>query len=73
MQLERLESKIQYVADQKGNLTGVIVPLEIWEEITSDLETAYLLQSEAMKRRLLEAIQREEGIPLDDALARLGI
>jgi PHD/YefM family antitoxin component YafN of YafNO toxin-antitoxin module len=36
-------------------------------------ETAYLLSSEAMRQRLLEALQRTEGIPLDEVTAKLGL
>jgi len=46
---------IQYVSDESGNPTAVIAPIELWREIESEKETAYLLKSENMKRRLLEA------------------
>src|SRR5256885_1833349 len=55
---ERAMSKmteIQYVSDAEGNNVGVIVPIELWREIQSERETAYLLRSETMKRRLLKA------------------
>jgi antitoxin YefM len=64
---------IQYISDEEGNPTGVIVPIDLWREIASERETAYLLQSEAMKRRLLEARDRREGISLEVARAKLGI
>jgi hypothetical protein len=51
----------------------VIVPIELWREIESERETAYLLRSETMKRRLLEAKDRKDGISLEDAHAKLGI
>ena len=51
---------IQYISDAKGNPVGVIVPIEIWHEIESEQETAYLTKSETMKKRLLEAKQRGE-------------
>jgi PHD/YefM family antitoxin component YafN of YafNO toxin-antitoxin module len=51
----------------------VIVPIELWREILSEKETAYLLKSEKMKKRLLEAKERREGIPFDKARAELGI
>jgi hypothetical protein len=51
----------------------VIVPIELWHEIASERETAYLLKSEAMKKRLLEAKNRTEGVSLEDACAQLGI
>ncbi len=64
---------IQYILDEKGNKTGVILPIEIWREIESERETAYLLKNDAMKKRLLEARDREEGIPYDVAREKLGI
>jgi PHD/YefM family antitoxin component YafN of YafNO toxin-antitoxin module len=64
---------IQYVSDETGNPTAVIVPIELWREIESEKETAYLLKSESMKRRLLEAKDRETGIPFGEALEKLGI
>lgn len=48
-------TEIQYVSDESGNPIGVIVPIELWREIESEKETAYLLKSENMRRRLLEA------------------
>ncbi len=51
---------IQYISDANGNQVGVIVPIEIWHEIESEKETAYLTKSETMKKRLLEAKQRNE-------------
>lgn len=67
------EVEVQYVSDGQGNLQSVIVPINLWREILAEKETAYLLSSEAMKARLLRAIQRQEGIPFEDALAQLGI
>jgi len=67
------QSEIQYVSDESGNPVGVIIPIELWREIESERETAYFLKSESMKRRLLEAKEREEGIPFDEACEKLGI
>jgi PHD/YefM family antitoxin component YafN of YafNO toxin-antitoxin module len=64
---------IQYIQDEKGNTTGVILPIELWREIEAERETAYLLKSEVMKKRLLESRNREEGIPYDVARKKLGI
>ena len=64
---------IQYVTGEDGQPTGVIVPIALWQEIESERETAYLLRSDAMRRRLLEAKQRQDGIPLEEALEKLGI
>jgi hypothetical protein len=62
-----------YVSDEKGNVQGVIVPIELWREILAERETAYPVNSDAMKRRLLEAMQRQAGIPFAQALEKLGI
>ena len=66
-------SQIQYISDENQNITGVIVPIELWREIESEKETALLLKSETMRRRLLEAKSRKEGIPFDEAREKLGI
>jgi hypothetical protein len=65
--------QIQYISDENNKVTGVIVPIDLWREIQSEKETAYLLKSEAMKNRLVEAKTRKEGIPLDEACKKLGI
>jgi len=64
------EAKVQYVADPNGNLTSVLILIELWREIEAELETAYLLRSPAMKSRLLEAIHRQTGIPFEEALEK---
>jgi hypothetical protein len=68
-----VNQEIQYVSDADGKPLGVFVPIDIWHEIASERETAYLLKSPAMKSRLLEASKRDVGIPLKEALAKLGI
>ena len=64
---------IQNVLDEQGNTTAVIVPIELWRELQSERETAYLLKSKAMKQRLIEANNRQEGIPFEAVRAKLGI
>ena len=68
-----MRAEIQYVSDKGGNPVGVVVPIELWREIESEKETAYLLKSENMKRRMLEAKERQEGISFDEACEKLGI
>jgi hypothetical protein len=65
--------EIQYISDESGEPTAVIVPIELWREIESEKETAYLLKSETMKRRLKEAKERQTGIPFEEAREKLGI
>jgi PHD/YefM family antitoxin component YafN of YafNO toxin-antitoxin module len=64
---------LQYVHDAAGQPVGVIVPIALWREIESERETAYLLKSDAMRNRLLEAKDRTEGISLDDGRAKLRV
>ncbi|UCF91041.1 MAG: prevent-host-death protein [Desulfobacterales bacterium] len=65
--------QIQYIADENNNITGVIVPIELWREIQSEKETAYLLKSKTMEKRLLDAKNRKKGIPFDEACQKLGV
>lgn len=65
--------EIQYITDEGGETTAVIVPISLWREIESERETAYLLKSETMKRRLLDAKDRKDGIPFEAVIEKLGI
>ena len=64
---------IQYVTDEEGKPTGVIVPIDLWREIVSEQETAHLLKSEVMRQRLLAALACHEGIPFEVVREKLGI
>lgn len=64
---------IQFVSNEHGQTVGVIVPIELWREIEAERETAYLLKSDAMRRRLLEAKQRSDGVTFEQARAQAGI
>jgi hypothetical protein len=65
--------QVQYISDDNNTITAVIVPIELWHELQSEKETAYLLKSEAMRERLLAARQRNTGIPFEEACEKLGI
>lgn len=67
------QGEVQYISDADGNQLSVIVPIDLWREIESERETAYLLKSDAMKRRLLEAEKRQQGVSLEEAREKLGI
>jgi PHD/YefM family antitoxin component YafN of YafNO toxin-antitoxin module len=67
------QAKVQFVSDINGKTTAVLVPIELWREIESEKETAYLLKNTKMKNRLLEAKMRKEGIPFEEACEKLGI
>ena len=48
------------------------MPIELWRETASERETAYLLKSDAMKKRLLAAKDRQAGFSLAEARTQLG-
>ena len=64
---------LQYIADERGDITAVVVPVEVWRELSPETETQHILNSPAMRERLLAALSREGGVGLDDVLARLGV
>jgi antitoxin YefM len=66
-------TEIQIVSNESGEPTAVIVPIELWRQIESERETAYLLKSETMKRRLLEAAERREGLSFEAVIEKFGI
>ena len=67
------EMQLQYISDEQGNVQSVIIPIQLWREIASERETAYLLKSQTMKKRLLEAKERQDGIPFNEALEKVRI
>lgn len=67
------QPQVQYIVDEQGEAVSVIIPIDLWRELVSERETAYLLQSDTMRQRLLEAKERRGGITLEDARAKLGI
>jgi PHD/YefM family antitoxin component YafN of YafNO toxin-antitoxin module len=64
---------LQYVTDADGKPTAVLVPIDLWNEISSERETEYLLRNPAMRERLIAARARSGGIPLDEAITKLGL
>ncbi len=68
-----METDIQIVSNEAGEVTAVIVPIALWKEIAFERETAYLLRSHTMRQRLLAALERESGAPFEDAVAKLGL
>lgn len=68
-----IQTEVQYVSDAEGKAVSVIVPIDLWQEIASERETAYLLSNEAMRKRLLDALNGQERVPLEEVRAKLGI
>ena len=59
---------VQIVSNQDGEPTAVLVPIELWRDIESERETAYLLESPTMKERILRGVSQHSGISLEDAM-----
>ena len=64
---------IQIVSNEAGEPTAVLVPIELWREIASERETAYLLSTETTRQRILAAAQRTDGLSLDAVVEKLGM
>ncbi|EAZ92954.1 type II toxin-antitoxin system Phd/YefM family antitoxin [Crocosphaera chwakensis] len=61
-------NNIQYVSNEEGKTVAVIIPIEIWREIESEKETAYLLKSPRNAERLnaaIEQLRNGQGIERD--------
>ncbi len=67
------QTAIKYVSDDKGKVQSVIVPIDLWHEVESAKETAYLFKSAVMKKRLLDAKKRKKGVPMETVRESLGI
>ena len=52
------DSQVQYISDDAGKVTGVILPIQLWQSIIGELETQHLLKDDATRQRLLEAKNR---------------
>ena len=66
-------TEIQIVSSESGEPTAVIVPIELWREIESERETAYLMKSETMRDRLLQATKRQTGMSFEAVIEKLGV
>ena len=67
------DADIHVVSNEAGEPTAVNVPIELWREIASQRETAYLLKSETMKTRVMASAQRSDGLPLDAVVEKLAL
>ncbi len=68
-----MNTNIQYVSNSLGKITSVIVPYEIWEAISSEVETKYFLDNPVMRKRLLDARKSNKTIPANEVYEKLGI
>ncbi len=64
---------IQYISNPEGETVAVVVPIQLWREIASELETKYLTNNKIMLERILEARKRTTGISLKKVCETFGI
>ena len=67
------DTGIQIVSHEAGEPTAVLIPIRLCREIASERETTYLLGSDAMRKRLVEAAQRRNGMAFEAVIEKLGI
>lgn len=65
--------EVKVVKNDQGEEIAGIVPIQLWREIESERETAYLMSTPANRQRLTEALIRTEGVSMDSVLWKLGV
>lgn len=50
------KSHLNYLTDESGNKTGVVIPIELWSEIMG------ILEMKILKEKIKTAFQEVEGI-----------
>jgi PHD/YefM family antitoxin component YafN of YafNO toxin-antitoxin module len=67
-----MTNDIQYISNNNGEISGVVLPIDFWNKINCTDETEYLLQNKVNKKRLIESLNRDEEVSKDEAYERLG-
>lgn len=72
------DRSVQYVSTEAGEVTAVLVPIELWREIGIKLATSppapsHPLLLGKMRERLLKSRKRAGGTSLDDVLRQFGL
>ena len=63
--------QIQYVNDENDWVMVVIGPIDLWREIQSEKRNCLSAEKPNNEKRLLEAKNRMETIPFDEACKKL--
>jgi toxin YoeB len=66
-----LDTDLQYLSDADGSVQAVVIPIDAWKRLASQLETYHLLQSPEMHRRLRGAKSRANGISFDESIRQI--
>ena len=68
-----MKTKLQYVSDEKGEPVSVIVPIDLWREISSARETARLLDNPPMREKLLRSLAEPDVVSFEEVCAKFGV
>lgn len=60
-----LDDKLSVVSDANGKPTAVMVPIDVWREIESELETQYISKDAVLMQRIRAARQSSDFTPLE--------
>jgi len=64
---------VRIISKADGTPVAAVVPIDMWRQIESERETAYLLKSKSMRKRLLDAKTRKKGMTLEEVRSKLGV
>lgn len=67
------DPQVQYISDAGGEVTGVILSIQLWQDILGELETQHLLKTDTMRQRLMEAKNRPDGLSFEAVVTQLGL
>jgi hypothetical protein len=68
-----METQVHYVTNNNGKILSVLVPFDLWKDISAEYETKFLLNNPVMKKRLLESRNRKEKLSKEEVYEKLGI
>jgi hypothetical protein len=64
-----LSDQIQYVSDENGVVVSVIVPIELWREISSEPGLAHLLSNSVVSQEVGDAKNQQITLNLNKVYA----
>ncbi|MFW5973464.1 MAG: Txe/YoeB family addiction module toxin [Bacteroidota bacterium] len=66
-----IEPELQYLTDADGSARAVVVPMESWRRLSSEMETFRLVHNSVMHGRIRTAMQRGTGISFDEGMRQI--
>jgi toxin YoeB len=66
-----LDTDLQYLSDADGTVQAVVIPIDAWKRLASQLETYHLVQRPVMHQRVRDALARANGISFDESIRQI--